>query len=372
MITNEKISWSDFSFWGKERQYVDAALESTWLSGGEYVSRFEQLLAHELELPNAFAVANGTVAIQLAYHVLDIGPGDEVIVPAFGFMAAANVLKLLHGVPVFADIDHSSWCMDVDDVERKVGPRTKAIMVIHNYGVVANMPAVQALARKHGLFLIEDCAESIFSRYQGHYCGTFGDISTFSFHATKTVATGEGGMVSCQDPERCDRLKLIRSHGLRREKKHYWHEYFGNNFRLSNVLAAIGLAQLEQREAILAAKARVLACYRSNLATQGRVRFQPVPELCQPVIWAIAVQLDMAGRRETRDDVIDLLARQGIECRPGFYTPEQLDLYRTGGHAMLPVANEVAATTLVLPSSPRLTDVQIERICAALGKIIVE
>lgn len=370
MKVNEKINWSDFSLWGKERQYVDAVLESTWLSGGEYVSRFEQLLMQELELPNAFAVANGTVAIQLAYHVLDIEPGDEVIVPAFGFMAAANVLKLLRGVPVFADIDRTTWCMDVADLERKVGPRTKAILVIHNYGVVANMPAVQAVAHRHGLFLIEDCAESIFSRYQGRYGGTFGDISTFSFHATKTIATGEGGMVSCRDPERCDRLKLIRSHGLRREKKHYWHEYFGNNFRLSNVLAAIGLAQLEQREAIVAAKARVLARYHSNLTTQPRVRFQPVPEHSQPVIWAIAVQLDLAGRGETRDEIIDLLGQQGIECRPGFYTPEQLDLYRTGNSAIHPVANQVAATTLVLPSSPRLADEQIDLICAALGGIL--
>jgi len=370
MITNERISWADFTFWGKEKQYVDAALASTWLSGGEYVSQFEQMLARDLELPNAFAVANGTVAIQLCYHVLDIGPGDEVIVPAFGFMAAANVLKLLRGVPVFADIDRATWCMDVDDLERKVGPRTRAILVIHNYGVVANMPAVQRVARKHGLFLIEDCAESIFSRYQGRYGGTFGDLSTFSFHATKTVSTGEGGMVCCRDPERCDRLKLIRSHGLRREKKHYWHEYFGNNFRLSNVLAAIGLAQLEQRAAILAEKARVLARYRSNLATHARVRFQPVPELSEPVIWAIAVQLDLTGRRETRDDIIALLAEKGIECRPGFYTPDQLDLYRTSDASRHPVANQVAATTLVLPSSPRLADPQIDRICAVLGDIL--
>lgn len=369
-MTNERISWSDFSFWGKERQYVDAALESTWLSGGEYVSRFEQRLAQQLELPNAFAVANGTVAIQLAYHVLDIGAGDEVIFPAFGFMAGANVLKLLHGVPVFSDIDRESWCMDVGDIERKIGPKTKAIMVIHNYGVVANMPAVRAVADRHGLFLIEDCAESIFSRYQGRYGGVFGDISTFSFHATKTIATGEGGMVSCRDSERCDRLKLIRSHGLRREKKHYWHEYYGNNFRLSNVLAAIGLAQLEQREAIVAAKARVLARYRSNLASLSRVRFQPVPEYSEPVIWAIAVQLDLTGQREMRDDVMALLAEKGIECRPGFYTPDQLDLYRTSDTARHPVANQVAATTLVLPSSPRLTDAQIDRICSALGDIL--
>lgn len=370
MTTVEKISWAEFSFWGKEKQYVGAALESTWLSGGEYVSQFERLLARELELPNAFAVANGTVAIQLCYHVLDIGPGDEVIVPAFGFMAAANVLKLLRGVPVFADIDRATWCIDVEDLERKVGPRTKAILVIHNYGVVANMPAVQKVARKHGLYLIEDCAESIFSRYQGQYGGTFGNLSTFSFHATKTVSTGEGGMVSCRDSALCDRLQLIRSHGLRREKKHYWHEYFGNNFRLSNVLAAIGLAQLEQRGTILAEKARVLARYRANLATHSRVSFQPVPKHSEPVIWAIAVQLDLTDRSETRDDIIALLAEKGIESRPGFYTPDQLDLYRAIDRSRYPVANQVAATTLVLPSSPRLTDAQIDRICATLISIL--
>jgi perosamine synthetase len=156
---------------------------------------------------------------------------------------------------------------------------------------------------------------------------------------------------------------------LRREKKHYWHEYFGNNFRLSNILAAIGLAQLEQREAIVAAKARVLARYRATLAAQTRVRFQPVPEHSEPVIWAVAVQLDLAGRQETRDNVIERLSERGIECRPGFYTPEQLDLYRTGVTAH-PVAEEVAASTLVLPSSPRLADEQIDRICANLDQIL--
>src|SRR5690606_25630443 len=128
-----------------------------------------------------------------------IGSGDEVIFPAFGFMAGANVLKLLHGVPVFSDIDRESWCMDVGDIERKIGPKTKAIMVIHNYGVVANMPVVRAVADRHGLFLLADCAASIFSRYQGRSGGAFGDVSPFSFHATKTIATGEGGMVSCRD-----------------------------------------------------------------------------------------------------------------------------------------------------------------------------
>ena len=173
---DQKIDWYNFSFWGNEKQYVNEALDSTWLSGGAYLEQFEKSLALKLKLPNAFVVSNGTAALQLAFLTIGIQPGDEVIVPAFGFMAAANVLKLMHAIPVFADVDKSHWCMTAESIATKITNKTKAIVVIHNYGVIADINAIKDLSISKGLYLIEDCAESIFSKFEGKYCGSFGDI----------------------------------------------------------------------------------------------------------------------------------------------------------------------------------------------------
>lgn len=366
---DNKIDWYSFSFWGDEKKYVNDALDSTWLSGGGYLEKFEKSLASSLALPNAFVVANGTAALQLAFLVIDLKPGDEVIVPAFGFMAAANVLKLMNATPVFADIDKNHWGITSETIASKITEKTKAIIVIHNYGVVADMEAIKNLSVSKGLYLIEDCAESIFSKYNGKYCGSFGDLSTFSFHATKTIATGEGGMVSCKSEILADKLKLIRSHGLRREKKHYWHEYYGNNFRLSNILAAIGLGQLEKAEEIIENKYRVVSRFKNQLGENNRIKFQEIPSECEPVIWAIAISLH--NLTISRDKVMDDLKLMGIESRPGFYTPDQLDLYNNGfPKDNFPVANTISSSVIVLPSYPKLLDEEIDTICEILEDII--
>lgn len=366
----KKISWYDFSFWGNEKQYVNEALDSTWLSGGGYIEKFEKSLSQKLELPNVFVVANGTAALQLAFLAIDIKPGDEVIVPAFGFLAAANVLKLMHAVPVFADVDKTNWCLDLVNVEEKITAKTKAVVAIHNYGVVADMQSLKQLTKKHGVYLIEDCAESIFSRYDGKYCGTFGDVSTFSFHATKTIATGEGGMISSDEEAICDKIKLIRSHGLRREKKHYWHEYYGNNFRISNLLAAIGYGQFEKSEEIIEEKKRILNKYQQQLDGLQGVSFQGIPDRSDPIIWAVAIYLDPLIISKHRDDIMRELSSAGIETRPGFYTPDQLDIYEEVGADDHTIANDLAKSIVVLPSFPKLSDENIEYICNFLKSAI--
>jgi perosamine synthetase len=368
---NKKVYWYDFSFWGNEKSYVNDALDSTWLSGGKYLEKFEKELSLKLDIPNAFLVSNGTAALQLAFLTIGIEPGDEVIVPAFGFMAAANVLKLMHAIPVFVDIDKGHWGITANSIQEKISSKTKAIVIIHNYGVVAEVEAIQQLANSKKIFLIEDCAESVFSKYNNNFCGSFGDLSTFSFHATKTISTGEGGMVTCKSEKLADKLKLIRSHGLRREKKHYWHEYFGNNYRMSNILAAIGLGQLEQSDEIIENKKRVYKKYLEELKNVSKITFQKIPNECDPVVWAIAVSLNI--KAEERDEILEKLNSSGIECRPGFYTPDQLDIYNNGslGNNFIN-ANKIAASVVVLPSYPKLSDLEIHKICNILKKYITE
>ena len=365
-----KINWNEFSFWGNEKEYVNEALNTTWVSGGRFVEEFEKKLSKKLNLPNAFVVSNGTAALQLTFLTIDLQPGDEVIVPAFGFLAAANVLKLMHAVPVFVDVDESHWCMNIEKIQEKITEKTKAILIIHNYGVVTDMQRLSKIAKNNNLYLIEDCAESIFSKHKNITCGTFGDSSTFSFHATKTISSGEGGMVSCKDSSLIDKLKLIRSHGLRREKKHYWHEYYGNNFRMSNVLAAIGLGQLEKSTEIIKETERVFKQYNLNLRNHSAIRFQSGSENPGSIIWATAIYLDPAKIKISRDEVIQKLANNNIECRPGFYTPNQLDIYPNELAKNFTVANVLAANIIVLPSFSKLENEQIDYTCKVLKEII--
>lgn len=363
------LEWYNFSFWGQEKLYVNEALDSTWLSGGEYLDKFESALSVKLKLPNAFLVSNGTAALQLAFLTIGIEPGDEVIVPAFGFMAAANVLKLMNAIPVFADINNEHWSLTTESIASKITLKTKAIVVIHNYGIVAEIEKIQQLAKSNNIFLIEDCAESIFSRFNNSFAGSFGDISTFSFHATKTISTGEGGMVTCRNDVLSEKLKLIRSHGLKREKKHYWHEHYGNNFRLSNILAAIGFGQLEKAEEIISNKDRVYQMYLNQLKDDSNIKFQKIPMECEPVVWAIAISINT--NKFDRDSILEKLKINGVECRPGFYTPDQLPIYNNGSLVEnYPIANHIAQSVIVLPSFPRLSNEDIVKICKILKSIV--
>ena len=365
----DEISWYDFGFWGKEKDYVSEALDSTWLSGGEYVNKFEKSVSNLMNNSPAFAVSNGTAALQLAYLAIGLEPGDEVIVPSFGFLAAANVLKLMHVKPIFVDVDENNWCMKSSNIIPKITTKTKAIVVIHNYGVVEEIEEISRIAKKNSLFLIEDCAESIFSKYGDKFCGTFGDLGTFSFHATKTISTGEGGMVLCNNPELIDKITLIRSHGLRR-KKHYWHEYFGNNFRLSNILAAIGVGQMEMLNEIIKNKIRVSEHYKKRLSNVESLEFQKFSKNSDPLLWAISIRLDTTKYDLNRDSILEKLALNGIECRPGFYTPNQLDIYSDENSDDFLVANQIASQIIVLPSYPKLENRMIDVICDLLLNIL--
>ena len=362
----EQIQWSDFSHWGNESEYVKDAIDSNWVSGGQYVGRLEKQFESELNIEHVLAVSNGTAALQLAFLGIGIQPGDEVIVPAFGFMAAANVLRQMHAIPVFADVSLFDWNMEVESVEPLISEKTKAIVTIHNYGVMSGMEQLAALAKANGIYLIEDCAEAVFSAYQQQYCGAFGDICTFSLHATKTISSGEGGIVGCKDADLYQSMALIRSHGLRRAKKHYWHEAHGNNYRLSNVLAAIGVAQFEKYDNILAQKKRVFERYRERLEHHPLISFQCSPVESSPVIWAVGVYIPFNLLDVNRDELMDQLAEKGIETRPGFYTASQLPIFDEVCDQPTKNADHVAANTIVLPSFALIEDKVIDFVCDTL------
>lgn len=361
MASDLSLPWAKAEYWGNEETYVLDALRSSWISGGVYVQRLEAACSEILGVSHAFAVSNGTAAINLAYLALDVRPGDEIIVPGFGFMAAANVAVQMNAVPVFCDVDPETWCMRASDVAPVITERTRAIVPIHSYGNMCELDALLDLAAKHGIAVIEDAAEAFGSRL-GCAAGSRGLVNTFSFHATKTITTGEGGLVTTNDNDLSEKISLYRSHGLRRER-HYWHEIPGNNFRLTNLQAALGVAQLEQFDRIVAERRRVYHRYRKQLQDVKGIALQTLTQASEPVIWAMALKLDRFHFPQGRDALMTSLMKRGIETRPGFQAPSEMSYFAPTD---LPVSESLGRQVISLPSYPGLSDSEIDYICNEL------
>ena len=250
---------------GNEKKYVNECLDTNWISAkGRFVKDFEKGIAEYLGVNHAVSVSNGTVALHLALMTLGIGEGDEVILPSLTYVASANAVTYTGATPVFADSLYESWQIDPADVERKITDKTKAIMVVHLYGQPCDMDAIMKIAKAHNLYVIEDCAEAFGSKYKGRCVGGFGDISAFSFYGNKTITTGEGGMVVTNDKALAERAAHIKDQGMSLERE-YWHDIIGYNYRMTNICAAIGLAQLEQADDFIARKIQVADWYKTYL-----------------------------------------------------------------------------------------------------------
>jgi perosamine synthetase len=360
-----EIPWARPEFWGHEEELVLEALRSSWVSGGPFVDRLESELAEILGARHTFAVANGTAALHLAFIAAGLRPGDEVVVPGFGFLAAANMALLMGARPVFADVDPATWCATAETIAPCIGERTRAIVPVHTYGNVCDVEPILALAADHDILVIEDAAEALFSSCRGRMAGTVADLGTFSFQATKTITTGEGGLVATDDDAFVDALRLYRSHGMAGPRR-YWHHVPGHNFRLTNLQAALGCGQLAHREEIVAARRLLHERYAERLADVPGVEVQLPTPGCDMVLWAMTVRLDPEAFPDGRDAVMAAMTQDGIETRPGFYPPSAIGLY--GDIRAIPVAEAVAASTLSLPSFPALTQSDVDRVCASLQR----
>lgn len=368
-MRKDPIGWSDFQAVGREEEYLLDAFRSGWVSGGPYVEKLEALTEQIFSGSAAYCVANGTLALQLAFQALAVRPGAEVIVPAFCFQAGANVLKQLGAVPVFSDIDPLTWNQSVETLERAWTPRAAGVLVVHNYGAAAPISEIAQWAASKGLWLIEDCAEAWFSKYRGRYVGLYGVLATFSMHATKPIASGEGGMVLSNDQSLRETLRLLRSHGLDRQRTHYLHLLAGNNYRLSNLLAAVGFAQLEQRQAICAQQESRRRWYAEFLGGHWGCQFQHGLTAAEDLLWAVAVRVPVRLLSIDRNEILRQLREQGIEARPGFYAASAL-AYHDCDKDVCPVADSVSESVVVLPCSPLLTRDDVQFICEKFTGIL--
>ena len=348
---------------GNERNYVDECLESTWISSkGKFVSAFEQGFASYIGVEFATAVCNGTTALHLALLALGIGPDDEVIVPALTYIAPANAVTYTGARPVFVDSLREDWQMDPADIIRKITSRTRAIMAVHLYGHPCNMDEILEIAKKYSLFVIEDAAEAIGSRFKGRHVGGFGDIAVFSFYGNKTITTGEGGMVVTRDPTLYDRAKHLKGQGLA-EHRQYWHDVVGYNYRMTNICAAIGVAQLERCEQTLLRKRQLAQRYAKNLQ-KVPVEIHRESSSVVHSYWMISI---LVPSLQDRDPLREALAQAGIETRPVFFPVHTMPMY-SSRFQRHPVAEDIGWRGINLPSWPGLRDEDIDEICAIVAR----
>ncbi|MBU0713684.1 MAG: DegT/DnrJ/EryC1/StrS family aminotransferase [Bacteroidota bacterium] len=336
---------------GNEKKFVNECLDSTWISSkGKFVELFETEFSKYLDINHSATVSNGTVALHLALLTIGIGPGDEVIVPTFTYIASVNSITYTGATPVFVDSVHDTWQMDPDDVRRKITPRSKAIMPVHLYGHPCDMDALTKIARENDLYVIEDCAEAFGTKYKGQFAGTFGDIACFSFFGNKTITTGEGGMISTNDKLLYKRAVHIKGQGLASQRE-YWHDVIGYNYRMTNICAAIGLAQLEIAENIIVRKRRLANWYFEHLAGLP-IEFQKESQDTIHTYWMVTILIESA---DCRHELREHLKKAGIETRPTFFPIHTMPIYFSE-NGKFPVAEDLAGRGINLPSYPDLTE----------------
>jgi perosamine synthetase len=350
---------------GREAEYVAECLTTGWISSnGRFVEAFERAFAERCGVRHAVACCNGTAALHLALMGLGVGAGDEVIVPTLTYIASANAVRYCQGTPVFADNDTATFNLDPAGLEARITARTRAIMPVHLYGHPVDMDPVLDIARRHGLHVVEDAAEAIGALYKGRPVGALGDVGVFSFFGNKIITTGEGGMVTTDDDAVAARLRLLRGQGMDPERR-YWFPVIGYNYRMTNVAAAIGLAQLERIDHHLAARRRVAEGYDRRLGDlRGRVILPRTEPWAVHAHWMYTIVLgDSVG--PSRDEVMARMDAQGVETRPVFYPMHVMPPYREADGAY-PRAEACAARGVNLPTHGLLTDEDLDRVCKAL------
>ncbi len=368
-----RIPVAEPSLSGNELKYVTECIETRWISSqGAFVRRFEAEIAQRLGIAadRVLAVSNGTVALHLSLLALGVGPGDEVLVPDLTFAATINTVIQAGATPVIVDVDRASWNMDPAAAAAAITPRTKAIMPVHLYGQPAEMDALMALASRHGLFVIEDAAEAMGSLYKDRPCGAIGDAGTFSFFSNKLITTGEGGAVVFRDARVAQRARRLRDHGMDPNKR-YWHLEVGYNYRLTNLQAALGCAQIEQIDTFLARKVDVARGYAAALGRVDGVTLPaPLPGLFNS-FWAYSIIVEAAPLGLTRDEFMARLDGAGIESRPLFYPLHEMPPYRHyAGNRAFPVTSSLSTNGISLPSAVTLSAAEIAYIGTTVARQI--
>jgi len=359
---------------GREKELLIECIDTGWVSSdGPFVNMFERRFADYIGTTHGIAVCNGTAAIETALFAAGITKGDEVIMPAFTIVSCLVAVIRLGAAPVLVDVEPDTWGMDVGQIESRLTPRTRAIMVVHMYGHPVDMDPVLAIARTHGLVVVEDAAEVHGAEYRGRKCGSLGHVSAWSFYANKIINTGEGGMVLTSDDRIAERAASYRNLCFRPEKRFY-HTEFGYNFRMTNLQAALGVAQMERVEEFVGIKRRLGEYYRQKLSGIPGIRFQIEKPWAKSVYWMYCIEIDET-LGFTADETRTALAEKGIGTRPFFLglheqpAAHEIGLFRGERY---PVTERIARQGLYLPSGLALTESQVEEVAEAVRQVVAD
>jgi perosamine synthetase len=351
---------------GNENRYVLDCLNTNWISSaGKYVSLFEEAFSRKVGCEQGIACVSGTTALHLIMAALGLGPGDEVIIPTFTMIATAYAVSYTGARPVFVDSEQRTWNMDIGQIEAKITERTKAIIVVHTYGHPVDMDSVLAIAARHNLYVVEDAAEAHGADYQGRPAGSLADAAAFSFYANKIITTGEGGMVTTNNSQVAEAVRTLRDHAFSKER-HFWHKYMGYSFRMTNLQAAVGLAQTEQMDGFVSQRRENAALYTSLLQDVPGLRLPMEEPWAKNVYWMYGVLVeDEFGL--TRDKLRQRLAGRGIETRTFFIPMHIQPIYHADYPGeRYPVAEDLCRRGFYLPSASSLTRHEIEFIAQAV------
>jgi perosamine synthetase len=371
----EKIPVAGPSITQKEIDYVTDAVRSAWYSNANvYHERFERAFADYLGVRHAIALPSCTSAIHLSLLALGVGPTDEVIVPDITWIASSAPITYVGATPVFADVDERTWCLSADSFEACITPRTKAVIAVDLYGNMPDMDGLLDAARRHGLPVIEDAAEAVGSEYKGRKAGSFGRTSVFSFHGSKTLTTGEGGMLLTDDEELHRRALFLRDHGRKPGDKMFYNHEVAYKYKMSSMQAALGLAQLERIEELLEHKRRIFAWYEQELREVDGVRLNYEAPGTKNVYWMVtAIVDDQYGLK--KDRLMALMGERGIDCRPFFYPLSSIPAYEGTEQAVLArernhTSYRISPYGINLPSGLNMTEERVRRVCDTLKNIL--
>jgi perosamine synthetase len=357
---------------GNEAAYVNECLATNWISSrGPFLTRFESAFAQFTQRKHAIATCNGTAALYLALLGQGLRPGEEVIIPSLTYVATANAVRYCGATPVFADSDPDTWCLSAASVERLITSKTRGIIPVHLYGHPCDMDPLLGLARSHNLWVVEDSAEAHGALYKGRPAGSLGTSAAFSFYGNKLITTGEGGMAVTDDDALADRLRLLRGQGMDPNRQ-YWHPIIGHNFRMTNIAAAIGLAQLERSEALIAQRRRIAARYSTCLDQVSETRLGCALTLPPELPWARSsfwLYSVLVSHSKFRDPLLSVLAQAGIETRPFFHPVHHFPMYRKARTDQgCPVACDLSRRGFNLPTFNGLGDADIDIIAGSLWR----
>jgi len=359
------------TFGERELELVTDCVRSGWVSSaGRYLDEFERRWAEYCGMKHGVAVSSGTAALDVAVSCIRLQPGDEVILPSFTIVSCAQAITRNGGLPVLVDCDPETWCLDVDQVAARITARTRAIMPVHMYGHPADMDPLREMADRHGLVLIEDAAEAHGAEYKGRRCGGLGDISCFSFYANKIITTGEGGMVLTDDDDWAAHARSYRNLCFRSERRFY-HEELGENYRMTNMQAALGVAQLDRVDEIVAHKRTMAAAYSERLASCEALQRPVEREWARSTFWMYGVVLkaDCGTAPAQAAELVQRLQARGVQTRPFFLgMHEQPAFLRMGLFEAehYPITEMLARQGLYLPSGTALTEQQVDEVSAAV------